>query len=143
MRLLSISLLLTLACNGAAPCLDACEEDHNFWDACMDEDGLLCDRSIAVDCVDDYVAYQACKDSEFEGDECDGDVLLAEGVVHYCTDADDAVASCKYEVRELFATIDGEDKEEERTECQAEPDDAFSEAFADADCQTFCALFGL
>jgi len=132
-------LPLLAACHGPGPCLDACEDKREFWETCMDEHGTLCDGFVAVDCVDDYEAFQECVDVDFEPEECGSDALEAAGVLHPCANPDDAVESCKESERQLFELLEDDEAEEAREECSAEPESEWDQAFADADCDYICS----
>ena len=135
------TIFLLSACSGPRPCLEGCEEDRPFWEACMDSTGALCDGAISADCVDDPATYADCLASGFEGEACNTNTLLEEGVFHFCEDADDAVESCQGEVTHEFSELSAEERGEAREECeQASADTGLAAAMADADCEAFCAV---
>ena len=140
--LLSIALLLG-GYSAARPCLDACEENRGFWETCMAEDGTLCDGTVTADCVDDPERYAACAEQDFDGDGCDYDTLVEEGVLHTCTSPSDAVSSCEDVVRERFRSYDDDEKTNEAEECAAGPeeDDLIGNAIANEDCSALCDAF--
>ena len=137
------TLMLLIACGPAQPCLDQCEDDNDFFQACMDEDGLLCDGQLAVDCADDAEAVVDCYQALEEGGDCDVEQLMADGALHYCESPQDLLTSCKAMVRERFAQEDKEEQEERRQQCLGEPSSEFDLAISEQDCQALCDIFGL
>jgi hypothetical protein len=135
---LALSILLN-ACNGAGPCLDACEEKRDFWEACMNQDGLLCDGSVGLACVGDMEAYIACEQTWFEGEGCDWDAMEADGVVFYCSGPGEAVRSCRAVAREHFRILDELQKESMVDACTIDSDPSDQErAMLERDCEAFC-----
>ena len=139
---LAIAIALTLAaCDGPGPCTEGCEDGRDFWETCMDEEGMLCDGSMWVDCVDDVERWDACREVGWEGDDCEFQRLEDEGVVHGCRDPDDAVEGCLSNWKDRFRAYDAEEKADAREECLQEDD--LDQAIADADCAAFCEFFGI
>jgi hypothetical protein len=143
MRTLLPLLLMASACGPIQPCLDQCEDDNAFFEACMGDDGTLCDGGVAVDCVDDVEAMVDCYEAWADGGECDWEQLMADGAVHYCESADELLASCKAVARERMAREDQEGKQERSEQCQAEPSSAFEIAIDEQDCAAVCEQLGL
>jgi hypothetical protein len=137
-----IPLLLLAACGPIRPCLDACEDDNAFFEACMGADGMLCDGGIAVDCADDPAAVVDCYDAMEAGGDCDFEQLMADGALHYCESADDLLASCKAVARERMAREDREGKEERSLQCQEPATSEFAIALEEQDCEAICEMFG-
>jgi len=128
------------ACNGAAPCLDACEDDRDFWEACMDQEGQLCNGSVSLACVEDEEAYVACEQTGFEGEACVWEAMEVDGVVFYCSDPGEAVRSCKAVAREHFRVLDERQKEATVDACTNDWDpDGQEQAMLEHDCEYFCA----
>jgi hypothetical protein len=145
-RLAALTLLLSLgACHGAAPCLRACEDARGFWEACMDEDGVLCYGALTLACIADAETFVACEQTGFEGDGCTLADLEDGGVVYDCADPDDAVSGCKDVTREEFRLMDDEARQAERDDCMDGPeaDDLLGQAIVDRDCDAFCAALGV
>lgn len=146
MRAVLLPLVLSLsACGGARPCVEACEDGQEFWEACFDV--LVDDHAIVPACYDDPEAMGE-RLGEAGDDEERRQAVYEEawdgGEAHDCEDADEVVEDCTARVTGEFRTMERDDKDERLEECRGEADtSALDEAMADLDCDAFVEALGI
>jgi len=134
-----VPLLLSLpSCSIVQPCVDNCRDDAGFFRECMDDDGLLCDGRIAMNCVDDVDAMLDASDQSREGRNPDWDQLLDEGSYHYCESPGEWLRSCKALSRTRTRREDLSGKVDRRQTCRDEGTSEWSQIMEDQDCDAFC-----
>lgn len=138
-----IPLLLLSACGPIQPCLDDCDEDHAFFEACMGADGTLCDGAVSVECNDDPVAMVDCYEAMEAGEECDWNALDEAGSVFACESPEDFRDSCIAVARERFAREDRDGKEERSQACLEPASTDFEIAVEALDCAAVCEWLGV
>lgn len=141
-RILPVFLVFLAGCSGAQPCLDACEEDGDFWDACWD---ALVDADVAVVCYDDAEELGAALGEA--GDDPDArDAVYAEwyeeGRTYDCETPDDVVADCKDRTLYEWRARDADGRDAQVAECVDESGNDFAAAMDAKDCEGFLALLG-
>lgn len=142
MRNLAVLLAFLAGCSGAQPCLDACEEDGEFWDACWD---ALTEAGVYVDCYDDPEALGEALAAAGEDADARNAVYAAwyeDGRTHACATPDDVVADCKDRTLSEYGASDADARETQLAECVDESGNAFAEAMDAKDCDGFLALLG-
>ena len=143
--MLIVSLLFLVGCVPAEQaCVDGCESDRSFWDACYDD--FRENNSIDVYCYSDLDALGEALAAAGLDDTARAEVYnqwVSEEKYEVCADADAIVNDCVDIAKAEIAFLSSEAADEKEEECLNPEDSDIQTAMINNDCEGFLTALGM
>ena len=140
-------MLLAIFITGCASqvCVQSCNDDADFWDACYDtfvENGL---EVVCYDNVDGLGVELAAAGTDPAARQQVYQSWAEAGMSYPCEDADEVQRDCVQRVRAEFSNLSGADSAARAQQCIPSPNanDPADIAFRERDCEGYMRAIGL
>jgi len=137
-------VVVGVACGGDNPCVEGCEEDHAFWEACYET--LQQDYGLSADCYIDIDALVEQLAEAGDDPEARAAVYAAQhdaGNAVECDDADAITDDCVDRSEAEWRLLDADAREAREEECLQPDDTEVTRAMEEEDCDAFVTALGL